>query len=72
MCVQCRAVCALLQVVLKDIRVTGARTIEADDVSAGYLQQRYFPWNARVDPYEGERLGGQAGGVGAGQGGKCA
>lgn len=47
---------------LRDIRVTGPRTIEADWLLGGYLK---FPWHPRVEAFEG----GPAAGGGGGRGG---
>lgn len=49
---RCRtAIVRQLQVELLSIRVTGPRTVEADWRLGGYL---VFPWNPRVEPFEGE------------------
>eukprot|EP00983_Pelagomonas_calceolata_P118077 1160469-Pelagomonas_calceolata.AAC.9 len=43
----------LIQVVLKDIKVTSPSTIDADWVSAGWLKKELFPWQPKVPPFEG-------------------
>jgi hypothetical protein len=44
-----------LKVVLKDIRVTGPRRIEADWVLGGWLRTEFFPWQAKVEPFTGNQ-----------------
>jgi len=44
------------KVILKDIRVTGPNRIEADWRMGGWLRTEYFPWQPRVDPFEGHTI----------------
>ncbi len=57
------------QVELVGIRVTGPSTVEADWRMGGWLRSEYFPWGAKVEPFEGEEAGMRAVHEGAMHGG---
>ncbi|CAG9465201.1 unnamed protein product [Pedinophyceae sp. YPF-701] len=41
---------------LKGIKVTSPDTIEADWRLGGFLNKKYFPWGAKIDPLEGHTV----------------